>query len=918
VKAGRSRSPGGRMPIAVPIHEPHKIKTVRLVSFPTPEERKRHLAAAQFNVFNLTPAQVNFDLTSYGTSAFSQEQLSGQLIGDESYAGARNFETLQAAVGRVLGHTYVCPTHNLLGCIKLVVATMVPPGSTIATNSQWLADVLAPRGVFTQDLRTRDDPVFTGNVDLPRLRAALERGSAAIIDLQAFADGMHPISLANLKAVRAAADERGVRVVLDGSRVIENAWYIQRHELGQTDRSVADLVKQIAKTVHAFQIDGAQDPKCNTGGLLTTDNPADYEKFAHEVVIYEGLHTYGGMSGRTMEVLARGLDEMGDEAEVQWVMKVTEQFTESLRAAGIPLERGCDGAYLEADAFLPHVSVYAPHALAAALYQTSGARALVPGVAGRHNYLPVQVPRLAMTAWQLNQVVEAIANLHAQRDRVAPLELQQGGGWNDELKFRSVFASLKPYDFNCYPFVIHTIERIPETTREQRARAIRESGYNTFLLRSADVTIDLLTDSGTSAMSTDQWAAYDAARATASMSEAYQRLTRTLRDAYGYEHIIPTHQGRAAEHILSQTLIRPGQLVPGNMYFTTTKLHQELAGGVFVDVIVDQAHDPASEFPWKGNIDLRKLRAVVDHHGVENVAYVSFEHSVNMAGGQPVAMDNLKEVYAYCSATGVPVIFDATRAVENAYFIQKRDPRYRDVHIRDILREMMLYGDGCTVSGKKDFLVNIGGLLAFKDNAEWKQRAEELLRVYEGGRADGGLPAADLAAMARGVEEMLDDRYIKTRVEQAAFLGGLLAEGGVPIVMPPGGHAVFIDARRFLPHIDQDEYPAQRLAAEVYLETGVRVMERGNVSKGRDPKAGTNYRPSLELVRLTIPRRVYTNDHMRAVAEGILRVHRRRDSIRGLRFVHEPPYLRFFLGRFAPVEEAVPSEDEAAAVPRAL
>jgi tyrosine phenol-lyase len=897
------------MPIAVPVHEPHKIKTVRLVSFPTPEERKRHLAAAHFNVFNLTPSQITFDMTSYGTSVNSQEQVAGQLVGDEAYAGARNFERLQAAVTQVLGHTYLCPTHNLLGCIKLVVATMVPSGSSVASNSQWLADVMAPRGITVNDVRDQEERVFTGNVEVARLRESLTRGSTAIASLQAFADGMHPFSLRNLQAVRAACDQRGVRLVLDGSRLIENAWYIQRHEPGQSDRSIADLVKQIAKTAHVFQLDGAQDPRCATGGLLATDNPADHEKFINEVVVYEGLHTYGGMAGRTMEVLARGLEEMCDESEVQWVMKVTEQFTERLRAAGIPLERGCDGAYIEADRFLPRHSVYAPHALAAALYQASGVRALVPGMVGRHRYLPVQIPRLAMTTWQLNQVVEAIAGLYAQRDRVAPLELQQGADWNDELRFRSVFADLQPYDFNCYPFVIHTVERIPVTNREQRLRAIQEAGYNTFLLRSADVTIDLLTDSGTSAMSTDQWAAYDAARATPGMSEAYLDFVAMLREAYGYRHIIPTHQGRAAEHIMSQAMIRPGQLVPGNMYFTTTKVHQELAGGVFVDVIVDEAHDPASEFPWKGNIDPAKLRAVVETNGPENVAYVSFEHSVNMAGGQPVSMDNMKEVYAYCSAIGVPVFFDATRAVENAYFIQKRDPRYRRVAIRDIVREMMMYGDGCTVSGKKDFLVNIGGLLAFKDNAGWKERCEQLLRVYEGGRADGGLAAADLAAIARGVEEMLDDRYIKTRVEQAAFLGGLLAEAGVPIVMPPGSHAIFIDARRFLPHIDQDEYPAQRLAAEIYVETGVRVMERGNVSKGRDPQTGRNYRPSLELVRLTIPRRVYTNDHMRAVAEGIIRVFRRRDSIRGLAFAYEPPYLRFFQGRF----ELLPEESPAGA-----
>jgi tyrosine phenol-lyase len=399
-------------------------------------------------------------------------------------------------------------------------------------------------------------------------------------------------------------------------------------------------------------------------------------------------------------------------------------------------------------------------------------------------------------------------------------------------------------------------------------------------------------------MSTDQWAAYEGVRATPATSSEYHRLVEVLRDALGYEHVIPTHQGRAAEHILSQIMIRPGQLVPGNMYFTTTKLHQELAGGAFVDVIVDEAHDPQSTFPWKGNIDLDKLRAVVDEHGADQVAYISFEHSVNMAGGQPVGMDNMKEVYAYCAERGIPVFFDSTRCVENAYMIQAHDPRYADTPVRDILREMMVYGDGCTVSGKKDFLINIGGVLAFRDNATWAERAEELLRIYEGNVTDGGLATADLAAVARGVEEMVDDRYIRSRVRQTEALGRMLQEAGVPIVTPVGTHAVFLDAKRFLPHIDQDEYPAQRLAAEIFVETGVRAMERGNVSKGRNPGTGENYHPALELVRLTIPRRVYTDDHMRAVADGIIRVWEKRESLRGLRFVYEPGKLRFFQGRF--------------------
>ena len=881
------------------LHEPHKIKTVRLLSFPTVEERKHNLAEAQFNVFNLTPAQVTFDMCSLGTGAMSQEQLAGQLIGDEAYAGSRNFDALQQAVQEVLGHTYVCPAHNVLGCVKLVVSTMVPAGSTLPSNARTRLDTLKPMGVEYPNVRDTSSDVFTGNMDLEKLEGILQENSVAVVGLQAFADGQHPFSLGNLRAVRAMADKYGKRLVCDGSRVIENAWYIQQHEPGQADRSIAEIVKQIVKTTHVFQMDGAQDPKSNTGGILTTDNPDDHEKFMNEVVVYEGLHTYGGMAGRTMEVLARGIAEMCDEDEVRWVMHQTMRFTQRLRDGGVPLERGCDGAYLKADEFLPHVKENAQDTLSAALYLMSGVRALAQGLVGRDNLVPVQIPRLGMTTEQLDRVADAIIGLYQQRDDVTGLHATATGTWRDQMEYRWIYPDLEPFTFeDVFPYEIHTIERVGVLTPGQRRKAIRAAGYNTFLLNSADVSIDLLTDSGTSAMSTDQWAAYDEARASATTSDKYFRFVEVLQELTGYEYIIPTHQGRAAEHILSQTMIGEGQLVPGNMYFTTTKLHQEMAGGVFADVIVDEAHDPQLDYPWKGNIDLEKLKALVDEHGADKVAYVSFEHSVNMAGGQPVSMDNMKAVYEYCSGLGIPVFFDATRFAENAYMIQSRDPQYKDVKVADILREMMLYGDGATVSGKKDFLINIGGVLMFRDNAEWAAKAEEMLRVYEGNVTDGGLAAADLAAIARGIEEMVDDRYIRSRVEQTQFLGRLLLDGGVPIVVPPGSHAIFIDAKRFLPHIDQDEFPAQRLAAEIFVETGVRAMERGNVSKGRNPETGENYRPSLELVRLTIPRRVYTNDHMRGVAEGIIRLYERRDEIKGLKFVYEPAKLRFFQGRF--------------------
>jgi len=881
-----------------PTHEPHKIKTVRPLSFPTPEERRKLLADARFNVFHLTPTQITFDMCSKANNAVSQEQLAGQFIGDEAYAGSRNFETLRKAVQNVLGHHYICPVHNSLGALKLISATMVPPGSVLPSNARSRAGIFALHDVAVPDMRDQQAPVFTGNANLAQLRDALEEKNVALVGLQTFADGQHPISLENLRAVRAIAHEYGRHLICDGSRVIENAWYIQRHEPGYADRPIHRIVKEIARTCDIFFLDGAQDPKCDAGGILTTDKPELHETFMNEVVVYEGLHTYGGMAGRTMEMLARGLAEMCEESEVQWAMEQTERFTKRLREGRVPLERGCDGAYIDARSFLPHLAKHHQDALSAALYEIAGVRAFAPNLVRLERPVPVQIPRLAMTNEQLDQVADAIISLFAQRDKVPELTEIESGRWRDQMAYHGVFADLAPFEFAIAPYEIHTIERVGVLSRERRETAMREAGYNTFLLRSEDVAIDLLTDSGTSAMSTDQWAAYEGVRASASTSDAYHDFVGALRDITGYQFILPTHQGRAAEHILSEIMISPGQIVPGNMYFTTTKLHQELAGGVFADVIVDEAHNPESEFPWKGNIDLDKLDALVQQHGAQKIAYISFEHAVNMAGGQPASMDNMRDVYAYCGQHKIPVFFDSTRFVENAWMIHERDPRYGKTPVRDILREMMMYGDGCTVSGKKDFLINIGGVLCFRENEELARAAEDRLRLYEGNVTDGGLATADLAAIAVGVREMLDDRYIRSRIRQTQFLGKLLLDAGVPIVTPPGSHAIFVDAKRFLPHVDQDDYPAQRLAAEIYVESGVRAMERGNVSKGRDPNTGANYRPALELVRLTIPRRVYTDDHMRAVAEGIIRVWNRRETIGGLRFVYEPEKLRFFQGRF--------------------
>jgi tyrosine phenol-lyase len=451
------------------------------------------------------------------------------------------------------------------------------------------------------------------------------------------------------------------------------------------------------------------------------------------------------------------------------------------------------------------------------------------------------------------------------------------------------------------PYKIKSVELLRMTTRDERLAAIREAGYNTFLTRSRDVYIDLLTDSGTSAMSDRQWAGLMLGDEAYSGSENFYNLEAAVQEYYGYKHLVPTHQGRGAENLMSQILIKEGDYIPGNMYFTTTRLHQELAGGTFVDVIVDEAHDPESEFPFKGNVDLAKLDGLVRDVGADRVPYISLEGNVNMAGGQPFSMANLRELHDYCRQHDIQIMLDATRTMENAWFIREREEGYADKSVRAILREICDMTDGCTMSAKKDLLVNIGGFFACNDDKVF-EKAQNMVVVYEGLHTYGGLAGRDMEAMAQGIREAATEDHQQARIGQVRYLGRKLEEAGVPIVKPIGSHAIFIDARRFLPHIDQDEYPAQALAAEFFVESGVRTMERGNVSAGRNPETGENRRPALELVRLTIPRRVYTQAHMDVVTEAVVDVYKRRDSIRGLRMVYEPEYLRFFQARFEPIE----------------
>ncbi|QEJ99528.1 tyrosine phenol-lyase [Treponema phagedenis] len=448
------------------------------------------------------------------------------------------------------------------------------------------------------------------------------------------------------------------------------------------------------------------------------------------------------------------------------------------------------------------------------------------------------------------------------------------------------------------PFKIKAVEPVAVISKEMREKAMAEAGYNTFNLRSEDCYIDLLTDSGTNAMSDQQWAGIMIGDEAYAGSRNWLYLESTIKELMGFAHVVPTHQGRGAENILSTIAVKPGQYVAGNMYFTTTRYHQERNGGIFVDIIRDEAHDAGLNVPFKGNIDLKKLENLIKEKGAENIAYICLAVTVNLAGGQPVSMENMRAVREITKKHGVKVFYDATRCVENAYFIKEQEEGYQNKSIKEIVHEMFSYSDGATMSGKKDCITNIGGFLALNDD-ELFGKAKEIVVVFEGMPSYGGMTGRDMQAMAVGLRESVQDEYIEYRVKQVRYLGNLLLAEKIPIIEPIGGHAVFLDARRFCPHLKQEQFPAQSLAASLYMDSGVRSMERGIVSAGRDPKTGENHMPKLETVRLTIPRRVYTYKHMDVVADSVVRLYKHKEDIRPLKFVYEPKQLRFFTARFA-------------------
>ncbi len=450
-------------------------------------------------------------------------------------------------------------------------------------------------------------------------------------------------------------------------------------------------------------------------------------------------------------------------------------------------------------------------------------------------------------------------------------------------------------------YKIKMVESISLISREERERRIVEAGYNQFALRAEDIFIDLLTDSGTGAMSDKQWSALMLGDESYAGSRSFYRLEEAVKAVVGYRYFVPTHQGRGAENVLFPLLIKEGQYVINNMHFDTTKAHVELKGGRAVNMVIQEAYDTQLEHPFKGNMDIEAMERFILEKGRENIAFIMITITCNSAGGQPVSMENIREVRRVADKYNLKLVFDSARFAENAYFIKKREEEFREKDISSIIREMFSYGDALTMSAKKDAIVNMGGMIAIREDEKLYTKVRAMVVPMEGFPTYGGLSGRDMDAMAVGLVESTDEAYLSTRIGQVEYLGKKLMEAGIPIQRPVGGHAVFVDARKFLPHIPFNLFPAQALCVELYREAGVRGVEIGSFLLGRDPDTGQQLESPLELLRLTIPRRVYTNNHMDVVAAALTNIYKRRKEICGYEIASEPEVLRHFTARLKPV-----------------
>ncbi len=846
------------------LSETYKGKIVSNVPILDYAERLNVAQSYGYNVHKIPAGYVLVDLYDLTHNGLSEEQMGALFRGDEAYAGSKNFLKILRKVREIFGKGWVVPAHNIRGAEHLLFKTYGEKAEIVAYHPTPTFKVLA--GYFNVPVKEYDSPD-----DTP--------GDGTLAYINTTPKNAHEID----RWIR-GAKARGMLVVVNASRIFSLLAFKDLNE-GRKPNDLKGRVAQLLKDADVVLLDATHDLFSHVGALIITGSEEIYRRFQSWVVSFEGLHTYGGLAGRDMEVIAVGLDEALREDYYIWRYHEVKRLYEAVKEAGYEV-----GPHFSPTGFpILHED---PVSLNLALYLSGQVRGNAKPGKGR---LCLHLPRRTYTREHYDHFVKTLAYL---KDKSLPrlMAAYETDFHEEEVMDYEPEGPVPKYEvvpYEGYPYRFKSVELLRMRGREYREKAIEEAGFNTFLLKSEDVYIDLLTDSGTSAMSDEQWgeAFYN------EWKDPYSLLAQAVEDVYGFPYFIPTHQGRQAEHFISQALIKPGQYVINNMYFTTTRFHQEYAGGIFVDLIIPEAHDPAAEHPFKGNLDAVRVEEFIKEKGAENIAYICIETNVNMAGGQPVSLENVRRIREIADRYGIPVVFDATRITENAYFIKTRERGYENWSIARIVRELLSYADAASISAKKDPLTNISGLLLVRDPDVYA-RIYEFATAFDGSPYDGGLADRDLVILAKGLYEMTDYDYIASRIRQVQYLGERLHSLGIPVVRPIGGHAVYLDARRFLPHIPQDEFPAQILAAEIYVEGGVRTMERGTVSAGRDPKTGENRKPKLELVRITVPRRVYTTDHMDHVVEAILGVWNRRESIKGLEFVYEAPFLRFFTSTF--------------------